>query len=95
MLFGWITRKIPVWFDSLSLVIQLLQVSLLVFLMIEAFNLFSFKLNLTGALAAIALVGTSFELYTTVIKSIFKYLGEKLPRLTKKRQAVLTPESSE
>lgn len=95
MLFGWITRKIPVWFDSLSLTIQVLQVSLLVFLMIEAFNLFSFKLNLTGALAAIALVGTSFELYTTVIKSLFKYLGEKIPWLTKRRQDVLTPESSE
>jgi ABC-type uncharacterized transport system permease subunit len=49
--------------------------------MIEAFNLFSFKLNLTVALAAIALVGTSFELYTTVIKSLFKHVGENCPGL--------------
>jgi CHASE2 domain-containing sensor protein len=95
ILFYKIVKKIPVWFDSLSLLIQVIQVVFLVFVMLEIFDLFNFKINLTASLGAIALVGTSFEIYNSVIKALFKYLNEKLPRLTKKRQAVLTPESSE
>jgi len=94
-LFYWITRKIPVWFDSLSLVIQVLQVVLLVMIMLVVFDRFNYKLNLTGALAAIALAGTSFEVYNSVIKALFGYLSAKLTRLTKRKPAVLTPESSE
>lgn len=86
VLFYWINRKVPVLFDTLSIVLQLAQVVLLSFLMIEFFEWFDFKLNLTVTLAGVALVGTCFEIYNSGIKSFFRWLGSKL--LTKRMQGV-------
>jgi hypothetical protein len=57
--------------------------------MIYVFKWANFKLNLTYTLAALALVGTCFEMYENVVKRIF--LSEKVRRLfTRKRKEVLT-----
>jgi CHASE2 domain-containing sensor protein len=87
-LFFWINKKIPVWFDTLSLMVQITQVLLFSFLMIEMFNINSFKLNLTAALAGVALVGTCFELYQSVFKMIALKIKQKL--FTKKEVEGLT-----
>ena len=42
--------------------------------------------------AAVALVGTCFELYGTVVKRVLEYLSQKLPLLSRNR--VLTNEES-
>jgi CHASE2 domain-containing sensor protein len=86
MLFYWINAKVPVLFDTLSIFLQLAQVVLLSILMIEFFDWFTFKLNLTTTLAGVALVGTCFEIYNSGIKSFFRWLGSKL--LTKRMQGV-------
>jgi CHASE2 domain-containing sensor protein len=78
LLFSWIDRKFPDWFDMLTLLAQIIQVLLLTLIMIQLFNLFSFKLNLTVTLAGVALVGTCFELYEKVFKMLFLRLKEKL-----------------
>ncbi|GIV36668.1 MAG: hypothetical protein KatS3mg032_1047 [Cyclobacteriaceae bacterium] len=69
MFFVWIEwdEKRKDWFDLVSITIQIVQIVLLSFLMIYAFNWFSFKLNITWALAVIAVVGTSFEIYHKVL----------------------------
>ena len=88
-LFWLIYKKSPDWFDGLSVLIQLIQIILLSFLMIYFFNWYSFKLNLTSTLAALALVGTCFEIYQSVILKLFNWLKD---RLTKRKQGVLTAE---
>ena len=89
-LFFLINRKIPVWFDTLSLIIQLAQVLLCSFLMVQFFNWYNFKLNLTMTLACVALVGTCFELYNSLIKTLYSSI--KNSRLfTKRNQEVLNP----
>lgn len=89
-LFFVINKKIPVWFDTLSLVIQLGQVVLCSFLMVQFFNWYNFKLNLTMTLACVALVGTCFELYNSLIKTVYSYV--KNSRLfTKRSPEVLNP----
>lgn len=87
-LFFEITKKIPIWFDGLSLLIQLVQVLLCSYLMVQVYSSFSFKLNLTLTLATLALVGTCFELYNSVIKNLFKYLTSRR-WFTKPREEVL------
>jgi CHASE2 domain-containing sensor protein len=69
MLFTYINRKIPVWFDALSILAQLAQFLVCTFLMIYALYWFNFKLNLTYTLAALAVVGTCFELYHSVVRA--------------------------
>ncbi|MDL5046405.1 CHASE2 domain-containing protein [Oscillatoria amoena NRMC-F 0135] len=70
-LFLIIMQRIPDWFDGISVAVQLFQIVLFSFLMIEFFNWFNFKINITWSLAVVAVVGTSFELYNGVLKTLF------------------------
>lgn len=89
VLFGYITRKIPAWFDGLSIVLQILQILLCSSLMMYALYWFNFKLNLTVTLATLALVGTCFELYHGVVKNGLHVLKNRW--FTKKDKEVLMP----
>ena len=86
-LFWFIYKYSPDWFDGVSVILQLIQIVLLSFLMIYFFNWYSFKLNLTATLGALALVGTCFELYQTTVLKTFEWIKG---RLTKRKQQVLT-----
>jgi CHASE2 domain-containing sensor protein len=77
VMFYWITNRFPVLFDTVSIVLQLAQVVLLSFLMIEFFDWFQFKLDLTITLAGVALVGTCFEIYNSGIKAGFNRIGAR------------------
>jgi CHASE2 domain-containing sensor protein len=87
-MFTIIVRKIPLWFDGLSILLQLVQLIICTVLMIYCLMWFNFKLNLTLTLAALALVGTCFELYNGFFREIFKRIRSS--RLfTKKKEEVL------
>jgi CHASE2 domain-containing sensor protein len=73
-LFIWIDKKLPLWTDPLTLLVQLVQVILLTILMIEFLALFDFKLNITVTLAAVALVGTCFDLYKAIVRRFFVWV---------------------
>jgi hypothetical protein len=92
VLFSVITRKIPIWFDSLSLLIQIIQVVILSFLMVELMAVSNFKLNLTLSLAAVALVGTCFELYGSLVRRVLEFVAQRIPLLS--RNKVITNEES-
>ncbi|MFZ5973565.1 MAG: CHASE2 domain-containing protein [Bacteroidota bacterium] len=91
-LFLKITKRIPIWFDLISLTVQIIQVLLFSFLMIEFLDWFDFKLDITITLAAVALVGTCFELYSTFLKAFVAFFAElgfaKIPPLTKEKEEV-------
>lgn len=59
------------WYDALSLVIQLTQILIFSFVTVFFVVWFHLKLNLTVTLAALAVVGTGFELYNSFIKKIW------------------------
>jgi CHASE2 domain-containing sensor protein len=88
-LFSLINKRIPHWFDGLSLLIQLTEIVLCTVLMIYVFKWVNFKLNLTYTLAALALVGTCFELYINVVKRGFQAIRNR-KWLTSKSDSVLT-----
>ncbi len=92
MFFVWIEwdEKRKDWFDLVSITIQIVQIVLLSFLMIYAFNWFSLKLNITLALAVVAVVGTSFEIYQKVLNE-WLYQRIMLPR--KQRRQSLPAEA--
>ena len=76
-LFLVINEKLPEWFDGLSLAVQIVQVVILSLAMIYVFNWFNFKLNLTLTMAAVAIAGTCFELYASVVKETFELVKKK------------------
>lgn len=92
-LFIYINSKFPVWFDSLSLVIQVVQIVLLMGFTIWIFSESDFKLDLTLTLAAIALAGPTFEFYDNVLYSLVRIWRTK--RLTNRQEEVLTTQDQD
>jgi CHASE2 domain-containing sensor protein len=81
-LFFKIEEKLPIWYDLLSLLIQVALVVIFSLVMILAFSYYSLKLNFTITLAAAALVGTCFELYNGGILRLYHVVTSKLTKET-------------
>lgn len=92
-LFFYINEKFPVWFDSVSLTLQVLQIVLLMGFTIWIFSALSFKLDLTITLATIALAGPVFEFYDNVLTSLVRNWKNK--RLTNRKEEVLIPQDQD
>lgn len=71
VLFTMIYRKLPRWYDGITKLTQLFEIMVIMFIMIEVFAIYSFKLNLTVTLIAIALTGDSLEVFYGVVKNLF------------------------
>ena len=69
-LFSLIYKRLPDWYDGMTKVIQIVELLLFTILMVVVFDLYNFKLEVTISLAAIALVGDSFEVYSGLIKNL-------------------------
>jgi CHASE2 domain-containing sensor protein len=89
-LFSLIHHRIPKWFDTLTIVLQLFQIVLFTFIMMYVFSWVDFKLNLTVTLASLALVGACYEIYESVVKTLFTWVHDHR-WITKKDDKVLTP----
>jgi CHASE2 domain-containing sensor protein len=93
-LFSLINMHLPEWYDGITKLLQLLQLILYTVLMVIIFHWYSFKLNVTLTLAAVALVGDVFEIYMGVFKNLYRKLRDRLS-LTPGEHAVLTPVNTE
>lgn len=91
-LFSLIHIKLPDWYDGITKLLQVIELLLLTFLMVEVFDLYAFKLEITIALAAIALVGDAYEIYIGVVKNLVNRLkkGGLKGLFTKRKKKVLT-----
>lgn len=83
-LFILIDRNLPVWFDALSVTIQLIELLLISFFIIFAFSSWNLKLDLTVAIGVSALVGPCYDIFKSFQNEINR-------RLTKRKEQVLTP----
>lgn len=93
-LFSLINTHLPSWYDGITKLLQLIQLILYTVLMVLIFHWYSFKLNVTLTLAAVALVGDVYEIYMSVFKNIYFKL-KRWFLITPKDDAVLTPVNSE
>ncbi len=78
LLFSYIYRKYGVWYDGLTKLIQVFEVGLILFLIINIFSTYSFKMELTYGLVALALAGDLLEVYYGVVKNLFSQAGRRL-----------------
>jgi CHASE2 domain-containing sensor protein len=92
-LFFYINSKYPVWFDSVSLIIQVTQILLLMGFTVWIFGHSSFKLDLTITIVTIALAGPVFEFYDNVLTSLVRIWKNK--RLTNRKEEVLTNQNQD
>ena len=92
-LFFYINSRYPVWFDSLSLIIQVVQIFLLMGFTVWIFAHSSFKLDLTITIFTIALAGPVFAFYDNVLTSLVRIWKNK--RLTNRKEGVLTAQNQD
>lgn len=89
ILFAYIHRRFPIWFDTVSLGIQLIQILFFLILVPYVFYWFTFKLEITIALLALALAGPCFEIYISILKNGAKFVINRY-LLTKPKEEVLS-----
>jgi CHASE2 domain-containing sensor protein len=85
-LFMTIDEKLPIWYDALSVIIQLFLIGILMLVIVQIFAVYSIKLELDLTIAIIALVGPCYDIFKSVQNEINK-------QLTKRRSRVLNRES--
>ncbi len=78
-----IDKRLPMWFDTLSVTIQVIQIIITSAIIVFAFKWFSMKLDLSLSLAASALVGPAYDIYKGFENQITAWV-------TKKPKEVLT-----
>ena len=77
VLFSWIYKRIPRWYDGLTKLIQLMQLLVLGLLILYVFDTYNYKLNMTFVLIVIALSGDVLEVYYGVVKNTFTREGRR------------------
>lgn len=93
-LFSVINTHLPLYYDGITKLLQLIQLLAYSMLMVLIFHWYTFKLDITITLAVVALVGDIFEVYMSVIKNLYlKILGWF--SFTRKPEGVLMSETPE
>jgi len=93
-LFSIINTRLPLWYDGITKLLQLIQLLVYTVFMVLIFHWYSFKLNITLTLAAVALVGDVYEVYMSVFKNLY-YKIKGWFSITRKDESVLTPVNTE
>ncbi|MCC5921739.1 MAG: CHASE2 domain-containing protein [Cyclobacteriaceae bacterium] len=70
MLFGYVYRVVPRWYDATTKLIALIQVALLLFVIILVFNWYNLRLDLTLGIIAALFASDTLEFYHSVIKNV-------------------------
>lgn len=78
LFFSYIYRQYGVWYDGLTKLIQVFEVAIILFFIIQIFSSLSFKIELTYGLIALALAGDLLEVYYGVVKNLFSQAGRRL-----------------
>ncbi|QHT66826.1 CHASE2 domain-containing protein [Rhodocytophaga rosea] len=86
VLFSYLMKISGDWYDSLTILIQLIETCLIMFIVGFLFDVFTVKINLGVALAAVLLSSNGLELYQNIVLKI--YQKRKTLRIIKlKKQA--------
>jgi len=80
-LFIVIDERLPIWYDALSVIIQVLQILLISGLVVYSFATYTYKLDLTIVMAVCALVGPCYDLLKPLQNIIEKWLTRRRERV--------------
>lgn len=89
LLFSYIYRNYGNWYDGITKLIQVVEVIVIIFIIIQLFANESFKLELSLGLFALALAGDLLEVYYGVVRNSALKLMEKF-----KQKKIVTAEST-
>lgn len=82
--FTWISDKFKVYYDLVTKIVQLFEVTIMVGVSIAVFHFFNFKLDLSFAMITVALCGDLTEVYTASIHDMILMGGSRFRRAQEK-----------
>lgn len=88
LLFIRLEAKLPLLYDGLSVIIQIIELLLVSLMIVYVFAYFNYKLELSLTMAAVALIGPCFDIFKGIENT---YIN----RLTSKDKKVLTTQNAE
>jgi CHASE2 domain-containing sensor protein len=71
VLFSLIMHHLGDWYDSLTIIWQLMQTCMIMYVVVALFYMFNLKINLTLALAAVLLSSNALELYYHIVLRLY------------------------
>lgn len=77
LLFTWIYKALPNWYDGITKVFQLFEVLILVTLMVFILHWFNYKVNFSYTIIIVLLAGDALEVYHGVVKNLFSKKGRR------------------
>lgn len=77
IIFTFIYKRLPKWYDGLTKLLQLFEAILLFFLVLFAFENYNYHLNMTYAVILVIISGDMLEIYFGVVKNFFSKEGRK------------------
>ncbi|MBS1681105.1 MAG: CHASE2 domain-containing protein [Bacteroidetes bacterium] len=89
-LFSVIDEKLPIWYDALSVLIQVIQILLISGFVVYAFAEYTIKLDLSYSIAVSALVGPCYDFLKPVQSLLEKRLTKRRERRLSRKKAQQT-----
>jgi len=77
VLFTFIYKRMPKWYDGLTKIIQIVEAFALFTLVLLVFIIFNYEMDLTLSIFAVLLVGDALEIYYGVVVNVFSKEGRK------------------
>ena len=85
MVFSYLYKKLEIWYDVGNLFLTLFEVAFIGLLIGLIFEIFDYKIELTLAMVAIALMGNLTEIYHGLIKLVYLKIRKKCVPLSEKQ----------
>jgi CHASE2 domain-containing sensor protein len=83
-LFAFIDKKLPIWYDALSVIIQIALILLIMTLIVEIFAHQNLKLDLSLTILVFALVGPCYDIFKSLQNEIISRLSRRKEKLARK-----------
>lgn len=77
ILFTFIYKVMPKWYDGLTKLIQLVEAFALFFMVGVVYNSFNYKMNMTATILGVLIAGDALEIYFGVVKNLFTKDGRR------------------
>jgi CHASE2 domain-containing sensor protein len=71
-LFITVDEKMPIWYDAMSVIIQIFEIFIIMVVIIKVFEAYSFKLDLNLTLVVTALVGPCYDIFKSIQNELVK-----------------------
>jgi CHASE2 domain-containing sensor protein len=84
-LFSYINSRLPLFYDGISVILQVIEIGICSILVVFLFSYFSFKTSLSYTMGALALVGPCYDTYSGLVRAGMDKLKPGLYKLKERR----------